>query len=203
MTSITIPERLGTMTLPGTTLFPGSLLPLYIFEPRYRAMLAKALEEERIFAVTNMNEITGRPATVGGAGLIRACVQNEDGTSHLVLQGIGRIKFTRWEQEQPYFLGAAQQLSTPPIERQIALPLMREIRSLCVRLASGVGGLPEKFTFYLDAIDDPDVFSDVLAATLIADAETRQSLLEELDTLVRLEIVRKSLQSIAETNTTG
>jgi len=193
---ISIPGELATMTLPGTTLFPGSLLPLYIFEPRYRVMLSEALQADRVFALANLDEMTGRPSMVGGAGLIRVCVQNEDGTSHLVLQGIGRVRFTRWKQEKPYFIGCVERLSTIPVENKRAGPLMQDIRLLCLQLAAGGAIFPEKFSTYLEAINDPDVFSDVLAATLIADSEIRQSLLEELDAVTRLETVRESLQSM-------
>jgi Lon protease-like protein len=185
------------MTLPGVTLFPGSLLPLNIFEPRYRLMLARALEADRIFAVTHCDELTGEPADIGGAGLIRACVQNEDGTSQLVLQGIGRVRFSRWKTREPYFLGVAEKLNSVPVEIDEAQPLMHEIRSLCSDLAAGESSFPERFTTYLAAIDDPEIFSDVLAATLIANPGVRQGLLEELDPLARLEIVRKSLVALA------
>jgi Lon protease-like protein len=191
-----IPGELGAMVLPGATLFPGSLLPLYIFEPRYRAMLSEALQADRVFAVANLDDTTGHPSMVGGAGLIRACVQNEDGTSHLVLQGIGRVRFARWKQEKPYFIGSVEQLSTVPVENKRAGPLMKEIRSLCSQLAEESANFPEKFITHLDAINDPGVLSDVLAATLIADSETRQSLLEELDAAARLETVREFLQSM-------
>lgn len=192
--TIEIPAKVGAMTLPGTTLFPGSLLPLYIFEPRYRLMLSRALEAERIFAVTSRDPVSGRPESVGGVGLIRACVQNEDGTSHLVLQGISRVEFTSWEQQEPYHIGTVRRLVSIPARPEDALDLMQEIRSLCQQLAAGTQHFPEKFNTYLQAIEDPDVFSDVLAATLIADAGTRQELLEELDAMTRLLTLRRSLR---------
>jgi len=46
-----IPREVAIMTLPNATLFPQALLPLYIFEPRYRQMLADALHSNRLFAV--------------------------------------------------------------------------------------------------------------------------------------------------------
>jgi len=46
-----LPEQAPVMPLPGAVLFPHALLPLYIFEPRYREMLAHALAHERMFCV--------------------------------------------------------------------------------------------------------------------------------------------------------
>jgi Lon protease-like protein len=46
-----LPHEVGIMTLPNAILFPQALLPLYVFEPRYRAMLRESLESQRMFAV--------------------------------------------------------------------------------------------------------------------------------------------------------
>ena len=49
--SVTLPEQLPVMPLPGAVLFPHALLPLHIFEPRYRKMLEHALQQHRMFCV--------------------------------------------------------------------------------------------------------------------------------------------------------
>src|SRR5437764_6589053 len=106
--SITLPDEVAVMPLPGAVLFPHALLPLYIFEPRYREMLAHALQRDRMFSVTLIKpscpewqapEDFFHFATVG---LIRACVGRGDGTSNLVLQGLHRVRFTGFEQETPF-----------------------------------------------------------------------------------------------------
>ena len=96
------------MPLPGAVVFPHALLPLYIFEPRYRNMLEHALRHHRMFCVTLIKpscpdwhapEDFFHLATVG---LIRACVGRSDGTSNLILQGLQRVRFTSFEQETPF-----------------------------------------------------------------------------------------------------
>ena len=75
-----------SMVLPGTQLFPNALLPLFIFEPRYRAMLAHALAGPRMFCVASVKPGVLEAAddddlhSVSGVGLVRACVGKEDGT---------------------------------------------------------------------------------------------------------------------------
>ena len=49
--SITLPDQVPVMPLPGALLFPHALLPLHIFEPRYQEMLEHALSEHRMFCV--------------------------------------------------------------------------------------------------------------------------------------------------------
>ena len=106
--SVTLPEQLPVMPLPGAVLFPHALLPLYIFEPRYRKMLEHALQQHRMFCVTLI-----KPSCpdwhaaedffhLATAGLIRACVGRSDGTSNLILQGLQRVRFTSFEQEKPF-----------------------------------------------------------------------------------------------------
>src|SRR5213075_3564853 len=106
--SVTLPKQLPVMPLPSAVLFPNALLPLYIFEPRYRKMLEHALQRDRMFSVTLIKpscpewhapEDFFHFATVG---LIRACVGRGDGTSNLVLQGLHRVRFTDFEQETPF-----------------------------------------------------------------------------------------------------
>src|SRR5207237_8867511 len=106
--SVDLTKQLPVMPLPDAVLFPHALLPLYIFEPRYRNMLEHALYQHRMFCVTlikpscpewRASEDFFHLATVG---LIRACVGSGDGTSNLVLQGLQRVRFASFEQEAPF-----------------------------------------------------------------------------------------------------
>ena len=87
-----IPRDVGVMILPNATLFPQAMLPLHIFEPRYRRMLEKSLDSNRMFVVAMQKPDSKleRALPTAGLGLIRVSVQNDDGTSHLILQEIGR-----------------------------------------------------------------------------------------------------------------
>src|SRR5215217_3347905 len=106
--SITLPKQLPVMPLPGAVLFPHALLPLYIFEPRYREMLEHALQQHRIFCVALIKpscadwDAAEDFFHLATAGLIRACIGRSDGTSNLVLQGLQRVRFTGFEREKPF-----------------------------------------------------------------------------------------------------
>src|SRR2546423_1491396 len=113
-----LPEQVPVMPLNAALLFPRALLPLYIFEPRYREMLDYALKHDRVFAVALLRpEVTEwkRPDDffhVAGVGLIRACVGRGDGTSNLILQGLERVRFTEFEQEQPFPIARIETLES-------------------------------------------------------------------------------------------
>ena len=107
-----LPSEVPVMTLPSATLFPQALLPLYIFEPRYRHMLSDSLKSNRMFSVAMQKPGRTRetPFPVAGLGLIRVSVDHEDGTSHLILQGITRVELRETVQTKPYRVQAIRPL---------------------------------------------------------------------------------------------
>src|SRR5437868_14616107 len=96
--SVILPKQVPVMPLPGALLFPHALLPLYIFEPRYRQMLKHALGHHRMFCVALLKPHCAdwhSPADcfqAAGVGLIRACIPRSDGTLKRILQGRERVR---------------------------------------------------------------------------------------------------------------
>src|SRR5215469_18667546 len=111
-----LPRETPVMTLPNATLFPQAFLPLYIFEPRYRQMLADALHTHRMFAVAMQKPGNTRetPSPVAGLGLIRVSVGHRDGTSHLILQGLARVELEETVRYKPYRVQRIRPIETPP-----------------------------------------------------------------------------------------
>ena len=109
-----LPEQIGVMTLQDVTLFPQSMLPLYIFEPRYRRMLADALETHRLFCVAKRKPGTTRdvPSDVAGVGVIRASVGHGNGASHMVVQGLARVRLDKTVRYKPYRVNQIEVLDT-------------------------------------------------------------------------------------------
>src|ERR1044071_3407721 len=99
-----LPREIPVMTLPNATLFPQALLPLYIFEKRYRQMLADSLSTTRMFSIAMQKPARTRetPSSIASLGLIRVSVGHEDGTSHLILQGMPRVELEETICYKPY-----------------------------------------------------------------------------------------------------
>ncbi len=106
---ITLPEEVPVMTLPNVAFFPQALMPLHIFEPRYRQMLKDVLATNRLFAVTgldaNLLDQPGQfepPHRIASVGIVRACQKNANGTSNLLLQGLCRVELLSIVTDEPY-----------------------------------------------------------------------------------------------------
>src|SRR5207237_10151953 len=127
-----IPLEVPVMTLPNATLFPQALLPLYIFEPRYRQMLVDALHSNRMFSVAMQKPGTTRetPSPIAGLGLIRVSVGHRDGTSHLILQGIARVELEEPIRYKPYRIQRIRALETPPCDNVRVDALVAKVREL-------------------------------------------------------------------------
>src|SRR5438270_2371276 len=127
-----IPREIPVMTLPKATLFPQALLPLYIFEPRYRQMLADALQSSRMFSVAMQKPGSTRetPSPVAGLGLIRVSVGHRDGTSHLILQGIARVELEEPVRYKPYRIQRIRALQSPPCDNVKVDALVAKVREL-------------------------------------------------------------------------
>jgi Lon protease-like protein len=194
-----LPQEVGIMTLPNAILFPQALLPLYIFEPRYRAMLKESLESQRMFAVALPHDSTAAhsslvPHRVAGVGLIRACVDKPDGSSNLILQGVSRVRFTDFVQEKPYYVGRIEVLST---EESNAL----EVEALSVKVLEMIGAMhdsgdiqAEGLMKFLNEIRDYDALADIVTYSFIEDVESKQKILETLNLRTRLQKVIVALR---------
>lgn len=199
------------MTLPSATLFPQALLPLYIFEPRYRQMLTDALTSNRMFSVAMQKPGRSRetPCLVAGLGLIRVSVGHSDGTSHLILQGITRVELRETIQVKPYRVQAIKPLQAKPNDSVVIDALIAKVHELVERRIE-MGPFPFPFPVvkkasaktkgskaaanfsvkeilnYLESLPDADQVADLVSCALLPGAVERQTILETVELEARL-----------------
>lgn len=202
-----LPREIAVMTLPNATLFPQALLPLYIFEPRYRQMLADALDSHRMFAVAMQKPGNTRetPSPVAGLGLIRVSVEHKDETSHLILQGIARVELGQTVRYKPYRVQRIHPLQTPPCDSVAVDALLAKVRELLQeRIALGLpfpfpvvsskspskepapSFSPKEILGYLDSLTDPEQTADLVSCAVLPGGVERQAILETIDVETRL-----------------
>lgn len=193
-----LPREIPVMTLPNATLFPQELRPLYIFETRYRQMLAEALHSDRMFAVAMQKPGNTRetPSSVAGLGLIRVSVRHKDDTSHLILQGVARVELEQTISYKPYRIQRIRPMETPPCDSVVADALLAKVRELLrERIELGLqfpasGGnevlVPDESLKYLDSLTDPEKAADVVSWAVLPGGAERQAILETLEVEDRL-----------------
>ena len=194
--STELPATLPVMVLPGVTLFPNALLPLHIFETRYRLMLEEALGDCRMLAMAMPRDKQEREVEpIAGAGLVRACIRNEDGTSDLILQGVSRVRFTGWEQTEPFRIARIEPVQSREGDQENIESRVTQLHALCARFKEQGIELPSQFEAYLNQITNIGVITDLVASTLVADSRVRQMLLEEVEIPKRLEKLLAGLRA--------
>lgn len=197
---ITLPDRVPVMPLPGAVLFPQALLPLYIFEPRYREMLEHALQHHRMFCVALIRPKRAEWKTaadfheIGSVGLIRACVGRGDGTSNLILQGLQRVRFAEFEQEHPFPIAVIEPVESYRAPGPEVDALGTKLLEMYHRQKENGREFPEKVDRYLSDLADPEMLADLMAATFITDPTRRQQVLEQVSVALRLRLVIQYLR---------
>jgi Lon protease-like protein len=197
---LNLPADVPVMVLPNASLFPYALLPLYIFEERYRSMLAWCLERNRMFCIAQMKPGISEALdeedfyNVAGLGLIRACVGNEDSTSQLVLQGLARVKLTNFVQYEPFRIAQIKELRSTVENEVEADALGLKVLELCRSLKDKNNDLHVLLNSQIPQTSNPEIISDFVSQAFVGDPSLRQEILEELDVCERLRMLIACLQ---------
>lgn len=185
--------ELPLFPLPHLVFFPGALLPLHLFEPRYRAMISWCIERRWPLAVTRIragfeDQQLGEPPIEGicGVGRLSYHSRTRDGRYHVLLQGVARVQIL---EELPMEL---------PFRRARAalLPDLADVELDPERLSTlhaMVGALQQRFPGASSALSELSgrgiELVDGLGGMLFSDADARQRLLECRDPRRRLDEV--------------
>lgn len=188
-------SALPIFPLPNCVLLPGGLLPLHVFEPRYRELTRDCLAGHQLMAVARLRpgyETTyyGRPPVYERCGVGRIICSEElpDGRFALLLRGIARVEIAReLPAERAYRLVEARMLADAVVDRTEAQAHHRKLIQLCDRLAEVIEKGGPQLRDLVRAFEDPGTCADAIAAALVMDADARQELIEACDPMVRLQ----------------
>jgi len=191
--------------LPDVTLFPRTLLPLHIFEARYRAMVTDALARDRKICMVRLRpgyeeQYAGKPEVypVGGLGEIASCERLATGRYDLVLRGEARVRIL---QERPsdtlYRVVVAERIEDVVPVTDVK-PILDRIRAAC-RTLLGILGRPVDF---LDSVfadnQPPGAIADRIASGVLPGADVRQELLETAEVDLRLGRLAVALDALVD-----
>lgn len=214
-------SRLAIFPLPRALLFPNAVLPLHVFEPRYRQLLADCLASDGIIGIACLHggdpskepdddfELPGsndleRPLVrrLVGVGTIVAHEALEDGRSNIILKGLGRARI---DDELPIAPGRAYRRVQAIWVRDHVLPSEHEAsaRQTLVALAGELADrLPEggdTLRSLVGSQPNAGALSDLLAAALVTAPEERLRMFETVDVQRRSDGVAEAIATALAT----
>jgi Lon protease-like protein len=194
----TVIEELALFPLPAAVLFPGMLLPLHVFELRYRAMTEHVLGGSKQMAVvliaSGPSDAHGQPAIarVAGVGEIVHHQALSDGRYNIVLSGMARVTLEELPFVGPFRRARAAVL--PSSEGPVSDADFAALVYSATRFATQLRQRDSDFELRLPKFQDAGTTVDACAHQLIIESDERQQILETLDVGAR---VRRCIQALA------
>jgi hypothetical protein len=185
--------------LPGAVLLPHALVPLHVFEPRYRKLTKDCDGGLRVMALANIpddqaaGERPPRVAPVIGVGLLARVEPLPDGRFNIVLRGVRRAVI---EQElptaEPYRLVRAAPLD-PSRSSPSAAQMAADLKTLVLAFSAALRNEETRALAQLAArAADPGDLADIVAGALLSNPRDRQSVLEAVEVEPRLELAMQA-----------
>ena len=174
-------RRLPLFPLP-LVLFPGAPLPLHIFEPRYRIMLADCLEGDREFGIAfRPDGVAERDLPTGHVGCVARVESTEllpDGRSNVIVRGTDRFALDRYlESTRPYHVAETSSYDDADEPPLTLAPGAARVRELFTRVGTAARTLQDDPDALPLLPDDPTLLAFAVAALIDMDAPARQRLL--------------------------
>ena len=184
-------------------LFPGMPMPLHIFEPRYRKMLADIRAGENLFGLSyfdsDLSEKDFPPA--GHIGCVAEVTESQplpDGRSNILTVGIVRYSVSSYvERGDPYLVARVEYFEDDDEDQARLGETSREVAGLFMRVAKAIRLLNDERGNLPDISDtDPQKLSFLVGAAMEIESETKQELLELRSTFERLRRLRDMLKRV-------
>ncbi|GJQ26744.1 MAG: ATP-dependent protease [Phycisphaerae bacterium] len=192
--------------LPGTVLLPRVVLPLHIFEPRYRRMMRDALADQRAMCIALLkpgyearyHTLEAAIQPVVGVGRILKAEQTNDGRYYFLLQGVCRARLVEEDRSGPYRRGILNPMHPQALACDEECSLRREIRTLLsappLEEISQQSHWMNLFTCNDLTLSD---ILDVLASSLLTCPEEKQVFLSEPCVRRRAAVIRDALRLLS------
>ncbi len=182
----------------NSILFPGTTLPLHIFEDRYKLMIGRCLESNSPFGVLLIrsgNEIgeVAEPFEVGTTARIARVQHLGEGRMNLVCLGEQRFRLLRRVSETPYLVGEVELLQSTDAEDEDVSDLADTVAPLFAEYYRLYLAVSNQWTRQIAMPEAPSELADFVASRLAVSMSTKQQLLEELSVRRRLEMEMETL----------
>jgi Lon protease-like protein len=168
----------------GTVLFPDAMMPLHIFEERYRRMLHDSQNNDPAFVIAlaktgSEDAAEGRPESVGTACRVSGVNARPDGRSDIVVSGTARVRISDIDWSNGYAVGGIETLDDVVENPDRVAERYTLAKARFARYLHGLSRLIGEDLPQLDPSDDPGQGSWLIGQTLTLHTAERQRLLQE------------------------
>jgi len=187
-----LPETMPVLPLKDTVVFPDTMMPLAVGQPRSVQLIEDVLAKDRLMAVAAVRtEGIDVPAPsdvyeVGALVSVQKMIKAPDGTLRIVVQGLRRLKIEEWTAEEPYLQARVAELPDMAEESTELEALQRNLVAIFLQIVKLVPYLPEELQMAAVNIEDPATLGYFVGSTMRMKTPEKQSLLEEVDVAKRL-----------------
>jgi ATP-dependent Lon protease len=187
-----LPTRLPILPLKDTVVFPETMMPLAVGQPRSVRLIEDVLRTDKLVGLVASKDPEieapgpGDVFRVGVLASIQKMLKAPDGTLRIIAQGIRRIEIERFESEDPYLSADVHDLPDVVEQGTELEALQRNLVSVYTRIIQLVPYLPDELEMAVASIDDPAALGYFIASTMRLKTEDKQALLEEVELSKRL-----------------
>jgi Lon protease-like protein len=186
----------------ATVLFPGAILPLHIFEERYKQMMRHAVENGGLFGLSYRTdasvdkETPPETGSVGCLAKIHAVMPLNEGRMNVISTGVVRYRVLSLQQTDPFLIAKVEPF-TDDLEPGADLNrIFEEMSGMCKEFLEAAQALDEAGGIAgQDLPEDPEAFSLLVSSALPIDNDAKQTLLEVTSTRSRLSRLRHYVSS--------
>ena len=167
----------------NTVLFPGMVLPLQIFEPRYLKMVARCLSDEGCFGVVLIREggevgPTAVPYEVGTLARIQSVDKEPGGTLHIVAVGVRRFQINEMLEDQPWPSADITEWPIDPGEPSTVDRLCDRVRELFGEYRTNLSEATNLKLKINSIPDEPEALASLVAIAMQIELRDKQKVIE-------------------------
>ena len=200
-------DRLPIFPLPAAVLLPYEILPLHIFEPRYREMIADVLEGDRPIAIAQLaagweGSYEGRPDVepLCGVGIVTRHERLDDGRYNILVRGAARVRIERelpprrlYREVRVRLVDDSHTGASPAETAEAVESLQRMLFALC---AARPGPAASALAQLAARAPDAGGLADIVSAALLTDFDRRKLALVTLDAVERLRLAQNAIAEL-------
>jgi len=190
--SDTTPPVLPVLPLKDTVVFPETMMPLAVGQPRSVRLIDDVLAKDKMVALVAVrNEDAEVPGpedvyAVGTLAVVQKMIKAPDGTLRIIVQGLRRITIDEYLSEEPFLTATVHDTPDVAEETTELEALQRNLVAVYTKIVEMVPYLPDELEMAAVNIEDPATLGYFIGSTMRIKAEDKQVLLEETDVAKRL-----------------